>query len=188
MPTISSLKNETLPSKYLQYLPSVFQDDEFMGQFLRIFESIFTPIENTVGSIDYYFDPLITTGPMIAWLESWVDMDLASEWPEQKRRQLISSAVDLYRWRGTKRGLSTFLKIYTGVIPDIIEYIPGMVLGEKTRLGVNSLLGSSSGGHHFSVIIRLEKGSAVDINTVKKIIETQKPAHAAYDLQVVGGD
>ena len=44
-----------LESSYLEYLPALYQDDEFMGQFLLIFESILKPIENTVNNAPYYF-------------------------------------------------------------------------------------------------------------------------------------
>ena len=173
-----------LQSNYLEYLPALFRDDEFMGQFLLIFESILKPIENTVDNIALYFNPLMTPEPLLRWLASWLDLTLDPTWPEEKRRQLVKSAAELYRWRGTKHGLTEYLRIYTGCMPEISEYIPGMSLDHETKLGVNTRLGSSGTGHHFTVTLELDESSKIDINTVKVIIEAQKPAHTVYTLQI----
>jgi len=155
-----------------------------MGQFLLIFESILKPIENSIGNLALYFDPLMTSESLLPWLATWVDLALDTTWPEKRRRELVKSATELYRWRGTKRGLSEYLRIYTGSMPEISEYIPGMRLDQETELGINTRLGSSGTGHHFTVTLELDESSEVDVNTVKAIIETQKPAHTVYTLQI----
>ena len=174
-------------SSYLEHLPSLYRDDEMMGQLLLIFESVMKPIENTVDNIPLYFDPQMIPEPLLPWLASWLDVALDQDWPEERRRQLVQSAAELYRWRGTKRGLAEYLKIYTGSTPEISEYIPGMTLDEETRLGINTRLGSSGGGNQFTVTLELNGNDYVNVDTVKAIIETQKPAHAAYTLQITNG-
>jgi len=156
-----------------------------MGQFLLIFESILKPIENTVDNLALYFDPLLVPESLLPWLASWVDLALDPTWPMERRRELVKSAAELYRWRGTRRGLSEYLRIYTGSVPDISEYVPGMSLAPETRLGINTQLGSSRGGHHFTVTLELNGNSEVNTDTVKTIIEAQKPAHTAYSLQII---
>jgi len=59
-----------------------------------------------------------------------------------------------------------------------------MSLDHETKLGVNTRLGSSGTGHHFTVTLELDESSKIDINTVKAIIEAQKPAHTVYTLQI----
>ncbi|MFC2005145.1 phage tail protein [Chloroflexota bacterium] len=171
-----------LKSSYLEYLPSLYQDDEFIGQFLLIFESVLKPLENTVDNLDLYFDPLITTEPLLPWLSSWLDLALDITWPVKRRRELVRSCVKLYRWRGTKRGLSEYLRIYTGTVPEISEYVLGMRLERETKLGIDTKLGSSGIGHHFTVTLDLDEDDAVSIDTVREIIEAQKPAHTVYTL------
>ncbi|MFC1871831.1 phage tail protein, partial [Chloroflexota bacterium] len=147
--------NVKLQSSYLEFLPALYRDDEFMGQFLLIFESILKPIENTVDSSSLYFDALMTPEPLLPWLASWIDLTLDPSCPIERRRQLVKAAAELYRWRGTRRGLTEYLRIYTGSTPEISEYIPGMRLEPETRLGINTRLGSSGEGHHFTVTIEL---------------------------------
>jgi phage tail-like protein len=171
-------------SRLLDYLPSVYREDPMMGKFLLIFESILNPIENTVDNLALYFDPRLTPESLLPWLASWVDLALDPGWPLERRRELVRNAAWLYRWRGTRRGLSEYLRIYTDVLPEIIEYIPGMILDEKTQLGVNTVLGSSGTGHHFTVILEIKGIENIDLRVVRKIIENQKPAHTVYTLEI----
>lgn len=178
----------TLKSSYLEYLPALYRDDEFMGQFLLIFESILKPIENTIDSLPWYFDPLVIPEPLLPWLASWLDLTLDPTWPLERRRELVKMAAELYRWRGTRRGLAEYLRIYTGRMPEISEFIQGMSLDQETRLGIDTRLGSSGTGNHFTVTLKLDGRDEINVDTVKAIIEAQKPAQAAYTLQITYSD
>jgi phage tail-like protein len=173
-----------LESTYLEYLPALYQDDEFMGQFLLIFESILKPIEHTVNNIPYYFDSLMTPEPLLPWLAAWVDLTLDPACPLERRRRLVKAAAELYRWRGTRRGLTEYLRLYTGSTPEISEYIAGMKLDPETRLGEDTRLGSSGEGHHFTVTLELNGGGNIDARRIRQIIDAQKPAHTVYTLQL----
>jgi phage tail-like protein len=169
---------------FLEYLPSLYRDDKNMEQFLHIFEDILNPIENTVDNLELYFDPSLTTEPVLSWLASWLGLVLDANLPIERRRELVSSASELYRWRGTKKGLTEYLRIYTGNDPDISESVTGMRLDRDNRLGINTRLGSSGKGFQFTVSLRLEDNSPISVNTLKSIIDAEKPAHAVYTLQV----
>ena len=155
-----------------------------MNKIGTIFESILKPIENTVDNLERYLDPLLIPESLLPWLASWLGLALDSTWPIERRRQLVKSAAELYRWRGTKHGLSEYLKIYTGSVPEISEYIPGMSLDQDTKLGVNTQLGSPGTGHHFTVKLELDGSQQVNTDTVNAIVNAQKPAHAAYTLLI----
>lgn len=190
---VTAVKNRTTDAKeakevshYLDYLPSAYRDrdNEFMGRFLLIFESIMDPLINTVDNIALYFDPGLTPESMLPWLANWVDQALDPAWPIERRRELVAKASELYRWRGTRRGLTEYLRIYTGKKPEIVEYIPGMILDENTLLGENTVLGSSGSGHHFTVVVEASDVETIDPRTVKSIIDSQKPAHTQYTLKI----
>jgi phage tail-like protein len=170
-------------SRYLQYLPGLYRDDALMGQFLLIFESIMTPIEHTVDNIAAYFDPRITPGIFLTWLASWLGLSLDPDWPEDRRRELVKSAAELYQWRGTRWGLAEYIRIYTGIEPEIREYTPGMTLDGDTRLGTGTQLGSGAAWCHFTVTLPIDKDAKMDDTKVRTIIEAQKPAHSTYSLR-----
>ena len=118
-------------SNYLQYLPAIYHEDPFVGQFLLPFEQVLTGFQLLLSQIDSYFAPAHTDPDFLPWLATWVALVLDEEWDEAKRRQLIAEAVQLYRWRGTVKGLKRYLEIYTGLVPDIREccWPGGMQIG-----------------------------------------------------------
>ena len=171
-------------STYLKYLPSLYERDEFLGRFLMIFEDILQPLEGMVDQLPYYFAPEVTTEERLPWLAGWVDLELDENWPLEKRRALVKSAVELWQWRGTRRGLTQHLRVYAGVDPKITEDIGGIPLGEGARLGWNTVLGG--GSHHvFHVVLEVDDVESVDAKQIEAIIESEKPAHTIYTLEIV---
>jgi phage tail-like protein len=164
-----------IASSYLKYLPAIYSADDFMGRFLLIFETILSPIDRTVGNLHYYFDPQMTPAELLPWLASWLGLALDERWPEEQRRALILAAVDLYQWRGTRRGLSEFLRLYTGLTPEIVEH------------GVGRRGATEADAFRFTVRIKVPDPAQVDRAVVEAIIEAEKPAHTGYNLEIVAG-
>jgi phage tail-like protein len=162
---------------YLALLPPLYHDDPFLQRFLLIFKSILDPLERQIGQISHYFDPQLIPEQLLPWLAAWVDLTLDEKWPLERRRELVASASVLYRWRGTRRGLREYLRIYTGVLPRIVE--PGE---ERRDLGETPLP-----AHTFRVVIEVAEPDALDHSLVERIIEVEKPAHTAYILDVRRG-
>lgn len=179
--TESERKTGELFCSYLQYLPSFYRENDFAGRFLRIFEDILKPIEGVVDNLAFYFDPGMAPSSILPWLAAWVGLVLDERWPEARRRKLIASAAELYRWRGTRRGISQFLEIYTGVTPQIIESTPASTpsTSETKRAG------EEIKPNCFAVILKVPGPAEIDPDIVRAIIEVQKPAHAAYILKIV---
>jgi hypothetical protein len=48
-------------------------------------------------------------------------MVLDEHWPLERRRILVQKAVELYRWRGTVKGLAAHVALHTGSEPEIEE-------------------------------------------------------------------
>jgi phage tail-like protein len=175
--------------RLLKYLPALYtEQDEMMGRFLMLFESFWNPIEDRIDNIHYYFDPRLTPGDLLPWLATWVDLVLDEQWPDEKRRQLLSAMVPLYRQRGTRRGLQAYLAIYTGQQAQIKEHrAHNFVLGQISRLGPAAALGKHNISHTFDVSLQLPPAANEDKRRerrrkIEAIIESEKPAHTAYTL------
>lgn len=180
---------------YLQFLPELYADDELMGRFLMLFESFWAPIERQIDSIDTYFDPQMTPPGFLRWLASWFDLTLSERLPEERRRQLVQAAVSLYRRRGTKQGLKHYLEIFTGGEAHIIEHrAENFRLGAAGVLGHGIALGQHNRPHTFTVRLRLPPMDADEdatdaradiwIESIRALIEAEKPAHTAYTLHI----
>jgi phage tail-like protein len=146
-PVVTEMRVYYPRTSYLRYLPAVYQEDpissEFLERFLSIFETAFYGLETEISSVFKYFDPDTTPESFLTWLASWLNLGLEEDWPEDKKREFIRKASELYKLKGTPIGLQKLIKIYTGKTPLIIEYSKigkPVVLGGHFRLGVNSLI------------------------------------------------
>jgi len=160
-------------SSYLKYLPAIYSNDDFLGRFLLIFETILSPIDRTIDNLHYYFDAGMAPADVLPWLASWLGLVLDERWPEAQRRALLRAAVELYQWRGTRRGLSDFLQLYTGHTPEIIEPGIGRVVVNEDEV------------FRFIVRLRVPDPAAIDRSVVEAIIDAEKPAHAGYALEIL---
>lgn len=152
---------------YARYLPDIFQDDDFLRRFLRIFEDIWEPLEHRQDHIGMYFDPRTCPAAFLPWLASWLDLPYNPHWPEARHRRLLSQAMELYSWRGTRYGLTRMIEVCTGLTPVITE--------------------SPTQPYVFHIRITLPAGmsqEAVDRNLIEELIQSHKPAHAGYILEV----
>lgn len=182
---VQTLRLIQTPSTYLRYLPSIFSNDDFLGRFLRIFESVLDPLDQQISGLDHYLDPDLAPMRFLPWLASWLDVALSDRWSRADQIALIRSAPELHRWRGTRRGLVEHLRLYTGVEPEIEESAGGLRLGPSTQLGLRTVLGQSGPRHHFTVTLRVPDPGTLDYAAVAVLIDAQKPAHCTYSLSIL---
>ncbi|HSN77447.1 MAG TPA: phage tail protein [Anaerolineae bacterium] len=189
----------------LPYLPAIYQDDPFLGQFLLAFEKILLGrggdgvpfpeegggfpaqgLEETIAGLAAYYDPMQTPAEFLPWLAEWTAFTLRAALPIDKQRQFIANIIQLYRWRGTKQNLQNLLAIFTTGAPTISESP-----GEEFQIGVHATVGEDtylSGGpaHYFRVTIALprmaESLRSRQLQIARALIELEKPAHSFYDL------
>ena len=177
---------EPEPSDLLRYLPAIFSADPFVGRFLRIFEDVLTPVQVMVDNQPYYFDPLTAPKDLLDWMAIWVDLDEGSDWSIPKKRALVAAAAVLYRMRGTKEGIKRHLGIYagTGGLTLVNERTNGFRLVGDSRLGINTSIGEDR-PQVFTVTVAVEDPGELDPDTLKAIIEADKPVETAYILRLV---
>lgn len=181
-------------SSYLNFLPGIYREIDFMGRFLNIFEQAFDPAVQTIDVLWAYLDPLTAPEAMLPFLAHWVAWPMERRWDSKQQRRLIRNAVTLYRWHGTRRGLRFYLHLYTGLpldehLPESEKHISieeifslGFVLG-KTIVGQDSMLGGGR-PYHFIVRLRPDSPDQIDERLVREIIEREKPAFCTYDLDI----
>lgn len=151
-------------SNWMQYLPAIYSEDDFLGRYLLICESLFAPIVWMVDNFDLYLSPEVAPPEWLIWMASWFDLLLVPELPEARMRAVMDQIGWLFLRRGTRAGLERLLQLYFGVRPEIIES------DEPCRFTVRLPLSDSD----------------VKVNTevIERLITSQKPAFAAFTLEI----
>ncbi len=184
-----------LPSLYLDFLPGIYRDVDFIGRFLKIFEQSFEPCVHTLDNFWAYLDPITAPTSLLPFLSCWVGWKQLPQIPPAQERYLIKNAIEIFRLRGTKRGLRLFLHLVTGLPLDdhilneenkhicITEsFSKGFVFGEAV-MGESTMIGGGC-PFHFTVVLHPNHPNQIDEYLVRNIIEQEKPAFCTYDLYI----
>jgi phage tail-like protein len=152
-------------SSYLDFLPVIFQDGDFLGRYLLIFQSIWELLEYRQDHIAMYFDPRTCSVPFLSWLAEWLGLPAGLQLEEGRMRQLLGEAVELHRWRGTAYGLTRLIEICTGITPLVAE--------------------SAANASILHIRVAVPPDTTIDREAIERLIRVNKPAHTAYLLEVV---
>lgn len=184
---------------FLEHLPAIYRRSDAVGRNLVrdlcfVFEHMFDSIDRNLVDGWRFYDPHVAPVEFLDWLSGWTAFTLDLDWPEAQKRALVKRAVDLYRIRGTKRGLTLFLKLFTGHEPEIFEnewpFKGFRVEGEDAEAGARIALDSvvlppMDLAHCFVVRmpIKFDDVTPEMVIRIHQIIQLEKPAHTHYYLQ-----
>jgi phage tail-like protein len=151
----------------------------------------------------------------LEWFSGWVNLVLSEDWTHDQRRDILAKILPIYRKRGTREGLTEYLKIYAGDGIVIEDDEPPLQIGEAigAQLGVDTIIGgfppatapmevgevSEVGANtviegfppYYFVVRAAVSASGPKALTRKRkaivsILEMEKPAHTWYRLFVTG--
>jgi phage tail-like protein len=184
---------------YLEHLPAIYRRSDAVGRNLVrdlcfLFEHMFDSVDTNLTDGWRFYDPHVAPPEFLQWLSHWTAFSIDLDWPEAQKRALVKRAVDLYRIRGTKRGLTLFLKLFTGHEPDIQENtwpfkgfrVEGDGAEQGARIALDSVvLPPVELAHCFVVTmpIKFEDVTPELVIRIHQIIQLEKPAHTNYYLK-----
>ncbi len=154
-------------SAYLNYLPALFSESDFVGRYLSIFEQVWEPLQRRQDFLELYFDPATCPESFLGWFAQWLGLTVDPHWPESRRREWLSEAVNLYRWRGTRYGLMRMLEVCCGVTPHVVE--------DPTR------------PHHLLIVLPIPPGDEEGMTkgAIEAVVDQHVPAHVAYEVRYI---
>ncbi len=191
-------KNAGMPGGLLEYLPAIYQEDQFISQFLLAFEKLLLindekdrlceGLEEKIDRLSDYYNPEKTPEEFLSWLSDWTAFTMRSDLNVGQQRNFLANIIQRYHWRGTKKNLEELLKIFSVGVPTVDEAASsGMQIGDQSTIGKNIYLGGGS-PHYFRITIELakvtEKLLEREFEIIRALIELEKPSHTFYDLIV----
>jgi phage tail-like protein len=90
-------------------------DVDFLRRFLLVFQTLNHHTNSRVAARSNIVDPVRADPKFLPWLGSWLGFTLDERIPVTRRRIFLRRAVELFRWRGTVRGLCEMVKTLTGL-------------------------------------------------------------------------
>ncbi|MHA6485317.1 phage tail protein [Paenibacillus sp. strain BS8-2] len=186
-PSIGKLRVYFPRETYLDYLPAVYQEDEesrdFLERYLSLFGTAFSELEDEIGDLSRYIDPYRATGEHLRWLATWIGLETDDYWTDEQVRAFILAAPELYRYRGTKRGIGAVIEMYTGVQPIIIEQFQTKKMRDHAEL--RSLTDALYGDNPYSFTVLLKPEQSLNEKqrvVIEGLLEEQKPAYTEAKL------
>lgn len=154
-------------------LPSPYAEDDFAQRFVAGLDEVLAVVFVTLDNLDAYFDADLAPADFLAWLATWVGVDLDENWTMERRRALVRRAVTLYGMRGTVAGLQELLELSTGAQVEISDSggvawspVPG---------------GELPGTPDATVTVRVQ-GADVDAKRIATLVRDAVPAHIACEV------
>ena len=160
-------------------LPGLYADNDFVQRFVSAFDTILAPLFLTLDCLPAYLDPQLAPEDFLDWLAGWVGLVVDEGWTIERRRELVSRAVELHRWRGTRRGLAEHVALVTGGEVEVTE--SGAVswsLRPQTPL-------PGSDRPFLRVRVRVPDPSTVDVRRLDALVAVSKPAHLPHTVEVL---
>jgi phage tail-like protein len=160
-------------------LPEVFRRyDENIIAFTDALDEVLAPVWLAIDCYDAYIDPRLAPDDFLEMLSGWVGFPLDRNWSDEQMRRLVASAVELYRWRGTKRGLVELVRAYTGVEPEVIDS-GGTAFSDRPGTAPQGSADAS-----VRVVVDLPAGTASDLARLTRLIASSVPAHVNVTVEV----
>jgi phage tail-like protein len=186
-PVVSAVVVYGTRSSSLQFLPAAYQEDatsaSTLDRLLSITDTVLAEVETVINEFPAQLGPGSVDPDLLAWLASWFDLTFDPTWSEVQRRRVLSSIIDLYRFRGTKAGLTRLLELHTGLeggLPRIVERLCG-----RAQPALRRWLGPGD-ACSFTVLLpafSLEDRGQVEV--IERLLRANAPAHATFCLRAV---
>ena len=172
---------------WVSYLPSLYDrsnvGDTFLDRYLALFQSLYDDLGHTIHEIPVLLDPETTDEHALGWLASWLGIRNTNIWTVEQLRYLITHASEMYRRRGTKKGLCDFIELYTGESPFIVEQhtIEKFAGNEPLYMLLRNLYGSDP--YTLTILVSAScLPTKKEFSDLQRIIEDVKPAWMSYRL------
>ena len=186
-PMVDKLRLYFPRETYLDYLPAVYQEDEesrdFLERYLSMFGTLFSELETEISDMSRFIDPRRAEGEHLRWLATWLGLAADDSWTDDQVRSFINVAHELYRYRGTKRGMIKSIETYTGIEPLIVEQFQtkGMKDNTELRTMMEQLYGDNP--YSFTVLLLPEQAQSEKQRVaIEELLEEQKPAYTEARL------
>jgi len=161
-----------------QRVPGVLQDDDLTCRFVDALDAGLAPVLATLDGLAGYVDPWLAPEDFLAWLATWVGVELDDAWTTEQRRTIVAGAALLHRQRGTVTGIEAALRLALDAEVTVTD--SGGATWSEAPGG--ELPGSATPS--MQVTIGVADPDRLDVRRVEALLDSAKPAHVAHTTHV----
>ncbi|MER5965078.1 phage tail protein [Streptomyces sp. NPDC002057] len=174
-----------LPSRHPigEQLPALYADDDLAQRLTAGLDTVLAPVFSTLDNLPSYLDPRLAPPDFLVWLASWVGAADDPRRPMELRRETVARAVELHRWRGTKRGLAEALRLALDVRTEIVGD-GGAVWSDVAG---SDLPPEPEAELLVRVVPEGARAGRVDVDRVHEVVRAMCPVHVAFRVEVLTG-
>lgn len=127
---LAGLRLEFPKCSFTEYLPEIYQQDDFFDRYMALFQSLYLDQEKTIDQLPRQLDYENADDATVAQLAGWVGIEnIGGVFTTDQLKELIRNS-DLYQGgKGTRRALEQVLQLVTGQCPRIVEHFQWAQLG-----------------------------------------------------------
>lgn len=165
----------------IRHLPSNYQSNDFLREFLMVFQHIMNDTSVTLDNMHYYFRPMDAPESFLPKLASWLGIHLDTLGGDFEIRRFLQNAIPFYRYRGTVIGLRALLSIVAGITPTIVEGkrpYTSMVIDNESGIEA-SMFETQDESDCFTIHFPVPRSHFDDglLQRISRIAQREKPVH-----------
>ena len=166
----------------LSNLPAVYREDEgsrdFLERYLSLYGTLFDSVEVEIDRMSRSFDRELVSGSRLRWLASWIGLESDEHWSDEWVRRLLRAAPELYRYRGTRRGIELLVETLTRTPPVIVEPFQFKAMRDHAQLRQLTDRLYTDDPHTFTLLLHPGQArSDKERVLLRGLVEEHKPAY-----------
>ena len=166
------VRPERSPSWMLDQLPVAMLDHDFFVRFVSIFQHLGTNLLEDADNVEHLVNTTVTPTPMLPYLASWIGVETIDDsQPESLQRRIVAGAARTLTWRGTARGLRSYLELITEGPAEVEEG------GGIWRAG-------DAPADTAWVVMRVRTTGLLELDDFVDVVRDEVPAHVRAELYV----
>jgi len=180
-PCISRLRIQMQADHMRDYLPEIYQSDDFTYRFLSIFDSMISDLEQEIDTVSRQLDKDECSSEMLAYLASWLDLDEGESLMNLRSR--MDTVLDEYETMYSVAGIRNTISRLVGFEPIIIEGKD--VLPSRTKSGNSETLQKLYGDNPYRFFVLLDEdvfNSNLERKNLIKAMDRYIPAGTEMQL------
>lgn len=170
------------PHPLMRQLPALYAEVDFVQRYLDALDEVLAPVLLSLDNLPAHLHPATAPDDFLAWLASWVAVEVDEERPVTQRRAVVSGAVVRHRRRGTTEGLAAAVRVETGIEPEITES------GAAVWSATTGTPFPGAARPWVTVLLRTPEPGRIDRTRLEKLVAAEVPAHVAHRVEILAAD